>query len=297
MTRQAYRAHSGLVVAARARPELWRLLVGLVLAAAVILALNMALQIGLSTLLPGFWQTQFAGGQGATPAAMLVLLGSFGFVFVAVATAARVMQGRDFWGIIGPVPLALAQFWQVMRLLLVLAAILLVLPPYDMGPTLVQNLALSTWLMLLPLSLLGVLIQTSSEEVLFRGYIQQQLAARFSSPLIWGVLPSVLFAVGHYLPVQAGANAGLIALWAGVFGVLMADLTARAGTLGPAIAVHMANNVWALLAVSLPDQLHGLSLYTVPFDMADTTQLRAWLPVDFALMLVSWLAARLAIRR
>jgi hypothetical protein len=82
-----------------------------------------------------------------------------------------------------------------------------------------------------------------------------------------------------------------------IFGLLMADLTARSGTLGPAIAVHLVNNVSAMLIVSMPDELSGLALYLSPFSMADEAELRAWLPVDFAWMLVSWLAARLALRR
>jgi DNA-directed RNA polymerase subunit RPC12/RpoP len=41
----------------------------------------------------------------------------------------------------------------------------------------------------------GVLIQTGAEEVLFRGYLQQQLAARFASPIAWMVLPSAIFAL------------------------------------------------------------------------------------------------------
>ena len=82
-----------------------------------------------------------------------------------------------------------------------------------------------------------------------------------------------------------------------MFGVLTADLTARAGTLGPAIALHFINNVSAMLIVSLPDDLSGLALYVVPFSLEDTAAVRAWLPVDFALMIVFWLAARLAIKR
>jgi hypothetical protein len=61
--------------------------------------------------------------------------------------------------------------------------------------------------------------------------------------------------------------------------------------------VHLVNNVASLLLVSLPDSLNGLALYTVPYDIADTEALRAWLPGDFAMLLVGWLAARLAIRR
>jgi hypothetical protein len=55
-----------------------------------------------------------------------------------------------------------------------------------------------------------------------------------NSPVSLLILPALLFAMGHSLPAEAGDNALLIALWAGLFAVLMADLTARAGTLGPA---------------------------------------------------------------
>ena len=111
------------------------------------------------------------------------------------------------------------------------------------------------------------------------------------------ILPATLFAWGHYQPDVTGENAILIAIWAGVFGCMTADLTARAGTLGPAIAVHLFNNIFALLIVSLPGALSGLSLYLVPFDVSDADQMRAWLVVDFAAMAVTWLAARLALRR
>jgi membrane protease YdiL (CAAX protease family) len=208
-----------------------------------------------------------------------------------------VIQKRDPLGLIGPVVPAFRQFWQVSRLLLVLSVIVVVLPPYDSGTVLQPNLELKIWAALFPLSVLAVLVQTSAEEILFRGYIQQTLAARFKSPLIWMGGPAVIFALGHYVPAEAGENAILVSLWSGVFGLVTADLTARAGTLGPAIAVHLFNNVVAMLFISLPDSLSGLALYTVPYSMDDTEVLREWLAVDFAMMIVSWLAARVAIRR
>lgn len=294
-----YAAHQALVAPARARPELWRLFLGLVVAGIVAFGLNSALQAGLLTFVPDFWMDGFvqADTQGGTPASLLVLLFSFVFVTISVMVASQLVQRRAPWGLIGPLRPAVLQFWRVLRVLVLIGFVVVLLPPYDMGAPLEPNLALGQWLVLLPFSLLAVLVQTSAEEILFRGYIQQQLAARFASPLIWMVVPSALFAMGHYLPAQAGENALFIALWAGVFGLLMADLTARAGTLGPAIAVHFINNVSALLIVSVPDSLSGLSLFTVPYGLDDADAVQDWLPVDFAMMLVSWLAARLAIRR
>jgi membrane protease YdiL (CAAX protease family) len=152
------------------------------------------------------------------------------------------------------------------------------------------------WAMLLPLGLAGILIQTSAEELLFRGYLQQQLAARFRSPLVWMGVPSAIFAVAHFDP-SMGTNAWLIVAWAALFGVLMADLTARAGSIGPATAIHFTNNAIGMLVISPPDYLSGLALFLLPFGMDDAEMVRAWLPVDFALMVVMWLTARLALRR
>jgi membrane protease YdiL (CAAX protease family) len=141
------------------------------------------------------------------------------------------------------------------------------------------------------------LVQVSAEELVFRGYLQQALAARFSHPVIWLGLPSALFGAAHYMPQEAGDNAWLLCLWAMGFGLLMADLTARAGTLGPAIAVHFVNNIVALLILGSPSSLFGLALYLLPYEMSDVAALRPWLWVDCATMLVLWLVARLAIRR
>jgi membrane protease YdiL (CAAX protease family) len=113
---------------------------------------------------------------------------------------------------------------------------------------------------------------------------------------VWMFVPAALFGIAHYLPDSAGSNAWTIVAWATMFGVLMADLTARSGTLGPAIAVHFVNNLSAMVLTSVPDDMSGLALYVLPFGLSDEAQMAAWLPVDFGFMLVSWLVARLAIR-
>lgn len=290
-----YAPHEQLVGPGRAHAQLWKLLVGLLSIGIFVFALN-TLLIG---VMAGAGSDEWAESvlTGASPLAMYILLFSFGIVTLAVALAARQFQRRNLSSILGPMYQTLVQFWSVLRILVLLLIVVLILPPYDMGAPLQNNLPLSMWLLLLPLSLVAVLVQVSAEEILFRGYIQQSLAARFRSPLVWMVLPSALFAFGHYLPGQAGDNAVLIALWSGVFGMLMADLTARSGTLGPAVALHLFNNMIALLFISLPNSLNGLSLFLVPYEMSDTVQLRSWLLADFAMMLVAWLAARLALRR
>tara|TARA_Y100000780_G_scaffold225106_1_gene237222 strand:+ start:120 stop:1019 length:900 start_codon:yes stop_codon:yes gene_type:complete len=296
--RPDYSAHAAFVAPARSTSALWRFFLGLFVAVVAYVALN---ELYFQTVygLAGSAAPSLHGDllKGATPQAMYLLLFSFGTMAMAVAVTVRIVHRRSAGSLFGLPGRLWPGFRAVSGAMLLLGVALAVLPPWDMGGELTPNLPLGRWLLLLPLSLLAVLVQVSAEEIVFRGYVQQQLAARFNAPLIWMVLPSVLFAAGHYLPAEAGENALMVALWAGVFGILMADLTARSGSLGPAIAVHLWNNVSAILIVSLPDDLSGLALYLTPFSMDDAAALRSWLPVDFALMLVSWLAARLAIRR
>ena len=290
-----YAAHEALVTSARTRPQLWRLILGLLVVIVVLFLLSSLTHTVIGNLFPGPW---LAGLQdGSNPPAMLALLGGFGFVIAGVTVAARLLQHRSLHSVTGPPRAVVRQFARVSLYLMVLGGLLLLLPPYHMDVSMIPNLPMQTWLALLPLSVVALLVQTGAEEILFRGYIQQGLAARFRHPFFWLVLPSMLFALGHYLPDEAGDNAVLIAVWAGVFGVLMADLTARAGTLGPAVAVHFFNNFAALLLFASPSSLNSLALYLLPYEMSDAQALRPWLAVDFALMAVGWLVARLAIRR
>lgn len=291
----SYHPHETLLQEARAKSELWRFALGVVLVIVVWFALSLLSDVFLlPVLLAATGQADFI--TGTNPAGMAMLLGSFVYAIVAVALVVQGLHHRSLGSVIGPKHRAIWQGTRVLRILAVLVAVLVILPPYSMGAPLGRNLDLARWLMWLPLSLALVLIQVSAEEILFRGYLQQGLAARFKSPLVWMVLPSALFGMGHYMPAEAGENAWLIVAGSTLYGVLMADLTARSGSLGPAIAVHFVNNVWSLLVIASPSSLHGLALYLHPFAMDDIAALRPWLLVDLLVILVSWLAARVAIR-
>ncbi|MFK7745686.1 MAG: lysostaphin resistance A-like protein [Roseobacter sp.] len=293
-----YTPHQALVAPARDKAQVWRLVMGVVLVAGVFLVASQFLHQTLLTLLgPGGYAALTGADGRVTQMSVIFLLLSFGLLTLGVAVALRVVHARGFSEIIGDFGLFRRQFIAVVTLLVLLNLVVMILPPWDMGGAIEPNVPARLWFVVLPFALLAIMVQVSAEEFLFRGYLQQQLAARFASPVIWMSIPAILFGIGHYMPNEAGENANLFVIWAVVFGLLMADLTARAGTLAPAIAVHFINNVIALLFISMPDGLAGLSLYVSPFSMTDTQQVRAWLPVDFAMMLVSWLAARLALRR
>lgn len=293
----AYSAYEPLVAAARPRAELWRLVPGVMLIAAayflplLILSAVLTVQFG-SHISSAFIERMITGD---TPGGMLLLLWTFLGLALGPLAAVRLIHKRPAGTLFGPsAPRALRDF---IRVLIAVFGFQLVLMPLTLaGTDLRPGLGLAAFLGYLPFALTGILIQTGAEELVFRGYLQGQLAARFRSPPIWIGIPAALFAWGHYLPAEYGPNAGMIAAWAFVFGILAADLTARTGNLGAALGFHMANNVAALLIVGVGGNLDGLALWSLPIDLTDPVVARPALIVDFVTMIVSWLLARLALR-
>lgn len=276
------------VAPARVRAQPWRLAVGIALIVAVNFAVSGAVFVGLA-------QTRWGAGLqeevlGETPAVMVFLL--FTFLGLAGGTwaAARLLHGRGLRSLIGHGPTALRHFVVGAggMALVQLGALAIVGPGLDLERALAPGL----WLMWLPLALMGLLVQTGAEEVAFRGYLQQQLAARFASPLVWAVFPSVLFGLLHYDPGTMGANVWLVVGLTGVFGLMAADLTARSGTLGLAWGLHFANNFVALLVISPGGELSGLALYATPFGADDTGVMRWLLLGDLVLIGAIWLGCR-----
>ena len=298
----AYAPHDAYVAPARARPEIWRLIAGLVVVVAVLFGLQSALRAVLYALAPEtlYAELTMGEGTGTTPASALILLGSFAFMALGAVAAAHHLHGRSAASLIGPsVARAVRDFFRVVGALALLYAAVAVLPPWA-GPGGAEpepNLAPGVWAALLPLTLAALVIQTGAEELLFRGYLQQQLAARFASPLVWMGVPAALFAAGHYVPADFGDNAALVALWTGLFALALADVTARAGNLGPAVAMHFMNNVFPIAFTAMEGALSELALYTVPGAGEDPGMLRAAMPVEMGMLVCSWLAARVALRR
>lgn len=295
----SYRPFEALVAPARESAQLWRLAMGLVIVTFVVLGFNQAIFTIAGMLLDesGYRSFVEALSVAEDPVSTLVLLLSAGSLALGAFVAAHLMHQREPFGLLGPLPLVVRQFGQVFLGMAALYLALAILPPYAAMGSVEPGLSFPRWLAWLPLSLLVLLFQTGGEEIFFRGYVQQQIAARFGHPLVWVVVPSLLFAVGHYSPEIYGDNALWIVLWAFVFGLLMADLTARSGSLGPAIAVHLANNFSAILFVSLQGPMSGLALYRTTFGPSDTMALGSAIWVEFAMLLVSWLTARVALRR
>ena len=292
-----YAAYEPLVAPARPSAGLGRLAGGIALTVALFLVLSVAW----SNLLPvifgpeGWARIRPGVAAATTPVGVLVNLFTFGLLIVALALSLRAMHGRGILSLVGPLPLAVWQFGRAGLALVVLYGLIALLPmPEAMEPA--RNLALGTWVALLPLALIGLFLQVFAEEVAFRGYLQSQLAARFAAPVVWLGGPALVFGLLHFDNAIYGASGWLVMLWATAFGLAAADLTARFGTLGPATALHLVNNFSAILVAAPKGQFDGLALFVYPFSMGDADAVTALLPLDMLMLLCAWLAIRLALR-
>jgi membrane protease YdiL (CAAX protease family) len=218
---------------------------------------------------------------------------------LALGIVLRLVHKRGLFSIIGPWPAFTRQFLSTARVLLVLYVVFyfadMVLPQSD-GLEYLPKLSLRDWLLLLPLTLPALLIQTGTEELVFRGYLQSQLAARFSQTWVWLLVPSILFGVLHFDATWGPAFGWALVIWAVGFGLVAADLTARSGTLGPAIAMHLINNFQGIALVAPEDSFDGLALYAYRFPAESDLGILLWLSVNLMVLVCYWLAARLALR-
>lgn len=310
MARLAYAAHARFVDPARATSDPRLLLIGVLVVETLYLA-SVYLMAPFLTLVPLAPAAEVAGG--TTPRGLLIQLCSFITLGLAVVLVSRRLHGRGFVSLIGPLDEAWRHLLRVTLVLGVLVLIVEFVPPdlelmnyVEMRPM---------WLALLPLSLLALLIQTGAEELFYRGYVQQQLAARFERPWVWLVLPSVLFALAHWSPNLPPVDALHYLIWAFFFGLAAADLTARSGTLGPAIGFHLVNNALAFLLFGEAGGVDsGLALFLFPAEpphdlvttlpevpqddmFAPTPLFDPGFLVELAGIGMLWIGARIAIRR
>ncbi|TCP60946.1 hypothetical protein EV663_107122 [Rhodovulum bhavnagarense] len=221
----------------------------------------------------------------ATPGHTLFVLGSFVGMGLAVLIATPALHYREPGSLFGPLRDTLRGFFKALAVLTPLYALLFA--AIALGTPLEPNLDPTTWLRLLPLALVLIVIQTGSEELIFRGYLQQQLAARFAARAIWMGLPALIFAALHFNPA-AGANAWFIMATVLAFALAAADLTERSGSLGIAMGWHFVNNVSAILMCSVKGTITGLALYVTPFDLSDTTWAPLSMGLDILVIYVIW---------
>ena len=108
----------------------------------------------------------------------------------------------------------------------------------------------SQFLVFLPIALVITPIQTSAEELFFRGYLIQGIGLKTRSLLIPILGSSLLFMLPHLLNPETKLNFFLMALFYLLFGIFFAVITVKDNSLELAMGVHAANNLFVALILN-----------------------------------------------
>lgn len=276
---------------AREKSQLWRTILGFVLIAAAFFGVTVVLIVGVIFFME---QKQLGTGyvlvaqlqQGRTIFATLASLGMIALVIPPLWLVMRFLHKRPLRSLISP---SLAINWSQWRtgafIVLVIGGISAAITFATTEVT--QQMPLGTWLMWLVPALALLFLQTTAEELFFRGYLLQQLAARFKSRWIWWVLPALIFGSLHYNPTIFGDNAWFVVAATALMGLILADITTRFGSISAAMGLHFANNLIVMVFLNSAGQLSGISLFLYETNLR-STDFRIALFVSIATMLFGY---------
>ena len=260
---------------ARPRAQLLRTAIGSVLVVVAWLAWTMA--FGLVAIGGGLVNPDALGaamGQGGASLtyldavmAMGVLLATFWGLWLGVWLVAKLLHKRDLSTVLAHdrrirldyflVGMALAAGY----LALSLGSIWLSGPPPARS-----SLPIEHWLIAFAPLVVLIFFQTAGEELFFRGYLTQQLAARIPHPLVWGLLPSLAFGLAH--TANGGGDAQFTVYYVAVatlLGLVMTALVWRTGGLAAAMGFHLMNNIGAMLLVGIAGVTPPIALFVMDF--------------------------------
>lgn len=250
------------------RIQVWRTLLGFAMVMAIWMLATFGFVFAGARLL-GEPLLDFAEGN-SWPAAAVFFASFLGF-HAGLLLVLPLLHGRRYASLFGPsLRLNLRHFAYGAGVMLALAGSLYALMGVEQlfmadgaEPSVRLSQPILPWLLGLLPALVLIFVQTFAEEAVFRGYLLQQLRARFRSALIWGVAPGLLFGLLHFQPGVYGlTNAIAYVVNATVMGTLAAFVTLRTGNLGAAAGLHFGNNA-SLALIGVSGTLEGFSLLLV----------------------------------
>ena len=93
------------------------------------------------------------------------------------------------------------------------------------------------------------------------GDLTQQLGHRWQHPLVWAVIPALLFGAAHYngqLPDYGGLRYVLVTF---LMGLTFAVMVWRAGNIWSAVGLHVGNNLMGLHLIGTEGLLGGTQIW------------------------------------
>jgi hypothetical protein len=178
------------------------------------------------------------------------LLLPFVFIFAALYVGITRFHKRNFLSVLTSAPhfrwkrffTAFSLWWVVM--------LAFVLFEFFMGNELKLNLDIKKLIPLVIISFLLIPIQTTAEEVLFRGYLAQALYRKIGSYLHVIITTSAFFALMHaFNPEVATLGYGILSYYF-LTGVFLAVMTIMDDGMELSMGYHAANNVFTAIMIT-----------------------------------------------
>ena len=280
--------------------EPWRTALGVLIVAAVYAGggyglVMLAIKIAESIQLGAGYAMVFELATSSSKRAVLIALFSAVLMLPGLWLVLRFLHHRSLRSVIAPTErIHWRNYTRAILFILVFAGVTSI--PVLLNAEFTQQLSLSQWLPWLAPALLLIFLQTATEELVFRGYLMQQLAARFHSRWVWWVLPAALFGALHYNTLTYGDNAWLVVFSAFITGLIFGDITARSGDLSIALGLHFANNLTVILLLGVPGQLSSLSLFLQKLNVRDVDVMRVEILASTGIMLAIYFVYLLVMR-
>lgn len=198
----------------------------------------------------------------ASPTGILAALASFAGIWIGLWIAMRFVHGEPLSALLG-VSRRVSRSGFLKGLIAVLITSLVSeILLYMLQPEMARGtISLSSWLLFLVPILALALLQTSSEEVLFRGYLLRGLANRFRSPFIWALLPGLLFTSLHWSSSSTAAINACVLASIAAFALLLTLVVHATGNLGAAFGAHLGNNLTGFLLISHQESYNSFALF------------------------------------
>lgn len=176
-----------------------------------------------------------------------------GFIFflLGIAMANKSIHKRTFKSLITPKDkISWNRFFIGFGVYFLLVAISSVIE-YFIEPTAVSFYSsLPKLLMFLPLAVIFTFIQTSTEELFFRGYILQGFGQRVKNPITLAIISGVIFMVPHLANPEVSKSMLLLPPYYFGVGFIFALVTLKSNSLELAIGAHAANNFFGAFVMN-----------------------------------------------
>ncbi|MGP0688349.1 CPBP family intramembrane glutamic endopeptidase [Priestia aryabhattai] len=120
-----------------------------------------------------------------------------------------------------------------------------------------NDVSLKGYALLVLITLLLVPIQTTTEELFFRGFLLQWVSKKVKRPILLAIIVGLMFSIGHFANPEMNKSIILVGLDYIVAGFALTYIAIKTKSLEITIGAHAANNMFIALFLTTDDSVFG----------------------------------------